>query len=94
MAAEVRTMGFKKIRGVSLPEEKQGLIRYTCLTYRDQPTHIQRKIRRLCQEQGGFHNAALWEIMCTWETAVSISQRHHVSESVLYDMRKRFYEAW
>lgn len=87
-------MSFKKIRSVSLPEEKQGLIRYTCLTYRDQPEHMQRKIRRLCQEHGGHYGAALWEIMCTRESIVSISIRHHVSESVLYDMRKDFYEAW
>ena len=87
-------MGFKKIRGVNLPEEKQGLIRYTCLTYRDQPAHVQRKIRRLSAEEGGDHASALWEIMCTHESAVSIAQRHHVSESVLYDMRKRFFEAW
>lgn len=87
-------MSFKKIRGVDLSEEKQGLIRYTCLTYRDQPTHIQRKIVRICQEEGGVYNGALWEIMCTRESVLSISQRNHVSESLLYDMRKRFYEAW
>ena len=87
-------MAFKKIRGVNLPEEKQGLIRYTCLTYRDQPAHIQRKIRRLCEEQGGCYSAALWEIMCTQESVTSISMRHHVSERGLYDLRKRFYEEW
>lgn len=87
-------MGFKKLRGVNLPEEKQGLIRYTCLTYKDQPSHTQKKIRRLCQEAGGPYSAAVWEIMCTKETVLSISQRHHVSESELYRMRKDFYENW
>lgn len=87
-------MGFKKIRGISLPEEKQGLIRYTCLTYREQPAHIQRKIRRLCQEQGGQYSAALWEVMCTTENIVSIADRNHVSERVLYDLRKAFFEGW
>ena len=87
-------MGFKKIRGVSLPEEKQGLIRYTCLNYKDQSVRTQEKIRRLCQEHGGLYGAALWEIMCTKESVVSISLRHHVSETVLYEMRRRFYEAW
>ena len=38
-------MGFKKLRGVSLPEEKQGLIRYTCLTWDEQPQYVQKKIR-------------------------------------------------
>lgn len=87
-------MGFKKLRGIALPEEKQGLIRYTCLTYREQPGHVQRKILRLCQEQGGDYAAALWEVMCTWESVTGISGRHHVDASVLYDARKRFFEAW
>ena len=87
-------MSFKKIRSVSLPEEKQGLIRYTCLTYRDQPEHVQRKIRRLCKTHGGQYGAAVWEVMCTKESIVSISMRHHVSESSLYRMRKDFFEAW
>ena len=85
-------MGFKKIRGISLPEEKQGLIRYTCLTYREQPAHIQRKIRRLCQEQGGQYSAARWEAMCTTENIVSIADRNHVSERVLYAPRKAIVE--
>lgn len=87
-------MGFKKLRGVSLPEEKQGLIRYTCLTYRDQNAHIQKKIRRLCNEHGGLYGAALWEVMCTMESVTSISIRHHVSENTLYNARKAFYESW
>ena len=87
-------MSFKKIRSVSLPEEKQGLIRYTCLTYRDQPEYMQKKIRRLCQECGGQYGAALWEIMCTRESVVSISMRHNVSESSLYRMRAEFYKEW
>ena len=87
-------MSFRKLQGIRLPEEKQGLIRYTCLTYRDQPEHIQRKIRRLCQEYGGLHGAALWEVMCTNESVVSISVRHYVSESAIYRMRKDFYENW
>lgn len=87
-------MGFKKLRGVNLSEEKQGLIRYTCLNYGDLTPTMQKKIRRLCRECGGFYGAALWEIMCTKESVTSISMRSHVSESQLYDMRKKFYEAW
>ena len=41
-------MGFRKLRGVRLPEEKQGLIRYICLNYADQPEWMKRKIERLC----------------------------------------------
>lgn len=87
-------MGFKKLRGVSLPEEKQGLIRYTCLTVKEQPVHIQRKIQRICDEQGGEHSAALWAVMCTNASMVEIARRHFVSERTLYELRKAFYETW
>lgn len=87
-------MAFKKYRGIALPEEKQGLIRYTCLDYAEQPAHVQRKIRRLCQEAGGSYGAAVWDTVCTRESVTSIAMRHHVSESVLYDARKRFFESW
>ena len=80
-------MGFKKLRGVNLSEEQQGLIRYTCLNYRDLTPTMQKKIERLCQECGGFYGAAIWEVMCTTESIVSISLRNHVSESSLYRMR-------
>ena len=87
-------MSFKKLRGVRLPEEKQGLIRYTCLTVREQPAHIQRKIRRLCDDCGGAYSDALWEVMCSNTGLAEIARRHFVSERVLYDLRKTFYEAW
>ena len=87
-------MGFKKLRGVALPEEKQGLIRYSCLTYKEQPRHIQNKIQRLCREVGGAYQAALWDVMCSKSSITSIAMAHHVSESVLYELRRRFYERW
>lgn len=87
-------MGFKKLRGVALPEEKQGLIRYSCLTYKEQPKHIQNKIQRLCREVGGAYQAALWEVMCSKSSITSIAMAHHVSETVLYELRRRFYERW
>lgn len=87
-------MGFKKLRGVRLPESKQGLIRYTCLDYDDQPARIQEKIERLCRQCGGPYCAALREVMCSQRSITSIALRHCISESALYRMRKEFYEAW
>lgn len=87
-------MGFKKLRGVDLPEEKQGLIRYTCLTFDQQPQHVQKKIQRLCQQCGGAESAALWEVMCTKRSIIAIAQARFLSENALYRMRKRFYESW
>lgn len=84
----------KKLRGIPLPEEKQGLVRYTCLCYRDLPKYTQEKIQRLCAEAGGAYSAALWEVMCTRETVTAIALRHHVSEMTLYRARKEFFLRW
>ena len=85
-------MGFRKLRGVRLPEEKQGLIRYICLNYADQPEWMKRKIERLCREHGGEHWRALFEVMTTRRSIAKIALEHAVSESVLYERRKTFYE--
>ena len=87
-------MGFKKLRGVDLPEEQQGLIRYTCLTWEAQPQHVQKKIRRLCDKCGGAESAALWEVMCTRRSITAIAPAPFLSESALYRMRKHFFESW
>lgn len=87
-------MSFRKLRGVRLPEEQQGLIRYTCLTWRSQPKSVQKKIRRLCEECGGAYHAALWDVMCSRQSVTAIALAHTVSESTLYRLRKEFYESW
>ena len=87
-------MGFRKLRGVRLSEEKQGLIRYTCLNWSSRPKWEQDKIRRLCDEHGGQHSHALFEVMTTQRSIVAIAREHAVSESVLYECRKALYEAW
>lgn len=87
-------MGFKKLRGVDLPEEKQGLVRYICLNSDSQPKRIQDKIQRLCDDVGGAYGAALREVMCGRKSITAISREYFVSESTLYRMRKEFYEKW
>lgn len=87
-------MGFKKLRGIRLPEEKQGLIRYTCLTAEEQPKWIREKIQRLCKQCGGAYSDALSDVMCTKDSITEISMRHSVSPELLYRLRKRFYETW
>lgn len=85
-------MGFRKLRGVRLPEEKQGLIRYTCLDYATQPDWMKRKISRLCDQYGGEYSRALFEVMTTRRSITDISLDYCVSESVLYERRRLFYE--
>lgn len=87
-------MAFKKLRGVHLPEKKQMLIRSICLNYRDRPKYEQEKIKRLCEKCGGAYSAALFEVMTTEYSVRSVALKYYISESVLYDIRKNFYESW
>jgi len=87
-------MGFRKLCGVALPEEKQGLIRYTCLNEASQPKRVRDKIQRLCDAVGGEYADALFEVMCTKRSIMKIAMEHYISESQLYRLRKKFYESW
>ena len=84
----------KKLRGVHISESRQKFIRYTCLTYEDQPAALQRKIDKLLAECGGAYESALREVMCGEESITAIALRHFVSEATLYRLRKGFYESW
>ena len=87
-------MSFRKLPGVCLPEEKQGLIRYTCLDWRAQPVWVQEKIRYICEQVAGAYQHALFEVMTTNRSITAIAMEHAISESLLYAMRKSFYERW
>lgn len=87
-------MSFRRLRGVRLTEEKQGLIRYTCLNYDSRPKWEKEKIKRLCDECGGEYSCALFEAMTTKRRITDIAMKYAVSESVLYERRKTFYEHW
>lgn len=84
----------KKLRGVNVSRNRQGFIRYACLTYDEQPKRMQNKIDRLLRQCGGSYYAALREVMCGEDSITAIALRHYVSESTLYRLRKDFYESW
>ena len=86
---------FKKIRSIKIPYRRQGLIYFTCINIKSQPEHIQRKIRRLCEEVGQDDAPALFEMLTVENCSVpAICTRYFVNEKKLYKMRKNFYERW
>lgn len=88
-------MTFKKRRGINLPYRTQGLIAFTCLNYAELSPDMQAKIKDLCERTGGEHSAALFAILTRDNiTIASAAMEYHVSESVLYKLRKEFYESW
>lgn len=88
-------LSFRKLRGVNRPEKVQGMIYYTCKNFERQPKHIREKIKRLCKECGGEHEEALFVLLTRENVSVPwIERNYYVSDSVLYERRKRFYERW
>ncbi len=86
---------FKKRRGIKLPYNKQGLIYFTCVNYKDMPEDVQNKIINLCNEVGKQHADVLFAVVTNSSKSIrSLSIEYHISEMSLYRYRKKFYEAW
>ena len=85
---------FKRLRSVRRSYEEQGLIFFSCQTYRKQPEWQRRKIDSLCETAGGEYAAALKEYLTTDADWIYICGKHHISDRTLERIRKQFYEAW
>lgn len=85
---------FKAYAGVKLPYFKQGLIYFTCVNYPDLSEDLKSKINRLCSEIGFNYADALFAVVTTEDSVLRISYDYHVSESVLYRLRRKFYMKW
>lgn len=87
-------MGFKRLRGVPLPYEKQGQIYFTCQNYETAPKYTRLKIDKLCESAGGEYSLALKELVTSAKTAQEIAIKHHISVETLTRRRKVFYILW
>ena len=86
---------FKKRRGIHIPYNKQGYIYFTCMNYNDMPESIKIKIRSICFEVCKEHYEVLLKVLTdSNETIRSLALKYHISETQLYDYRRKFYEAW
>ena len=75
----------------------QQVIFITCQRYAYQSQRIREKIRRLCAEAScgdPADFAALFAVLTEQRSVRRIAIEHYVSETKLYDMRRRFYMAW
>lgn len=87
---------FRKRRGIHIPYNKQGLIYFTCVNYKDMPEDIQQKIVNICNDVGGEDYAdVLYKVVTDSNRSIrSLSIEYHISETQLYYYRKKFYEMW
>ena len=87
-------MSFKKMRGVRVPYNSQGLIYFICKNYYSQPQNVRDYIDSLCVRVGGIYAAELKLVVTSGASVRNIALKHCISEPTLYRLRKEFYEAW
>ena len=87
---------FRKLRGVRLPYNVQGLIYFTCANYQQQDAATKRKIRGLCFEIGGEYAGALFDVLTKagQYSVEQIAMDYYISPETLYRLRRKFYETW
>ena len=86
---------FKKRRGIKLPYNKQGLIHFICVNYRDMSDDVQGKIKSLCADVGKEYSDVLFQVVTNDAKSIcALAQEYHISETQLYYYRKLFYENW
>lgn len=77
--------------------DKQGFLFFMCRNYNDLPEKTRNKINELCDSISAGckpYRNALFDMLTTRESVVSISIKHSVGQTKLYEMRREFYEAW
>lgn len=88
---------FRKMRGVRVAADKQGLLFFLCRNYRWLPEEMRGKIDKLCAEVSGgdpTYRSALFDTLTTHDSITAICIRHPVGKTKLYELRRMFYEAW
>lgn len=92
---EVQLRRQKKIRSLKMSYEKQQKIYITCRNYYKQPPKVRERIARLCSAvaKGDENNRnALFKVLTTETPIWRIAEEHYMSKTLLYELRRRFYE--
>lgn len=87
-------MKFKNRRGFNVPYNQQGFIYFTCINYKYQPVEIRHKILNLCTKCGGQYYQAVFEAVTTEQNLLPIAMKHHMDETNLWRMVRKFFENW
>lgn len=90
-------MKFKKIRGLKMPYERQGMIFFTLANYKEQPPEMRERIDEMIAEVCGG-DAAYENALRAWlikgEDFESVHLRYYVNAATLGRLRRRIYERW
>lgn len=88
---------FKKLEKLNVPYDRQGLIYFTCMNYKDLPPHEQEKILQLCIEVTADYYQPLFKMVTTDVSlypAWRIAMDYYMDVGRLYKLRRSFYQKW
>ncbi len=86
---------FKKMRGIGLSYEKQGLVYFICANYNDMPEEVQKKIDQLCIEVAGAeYYQALRDVLIKQKSIETAAFDCPCDETTLRRKRRNFYLNW
>ena len=74
-----------------LPDEKQGLVYYTCRNYKDMPEYIQLQIKDVCNQVDKYNSEALLKFLIT-DNNKMVTIDYYVSISTLNRLRAKFFK--
>lgn len=80
-----------------MPYERQQVIYKTCQNYCYEPPRVREKIEWLCSrvaEDDANKRHALFRVVTSEVPIWRIANEHYIAKTVLYELRKRFYELW
>ena len=87
----------KKIRSLKIPYVRQQEIYVTCQRYALQPQSVRERIEHICDRvtDGDAHKRnALFLVLTSEKPIWRIADEQYMAKTVLYELRKRFYELW
>lgn len=82
---------FRYKKSIPVSYNRQGYIFYKSRCYRELSEREQREIRELCRRTGGEYWQALLEFVTTDAGAVNVCMRHHLSQSTLERIVRKYY---
>lgn len=88
---------FKRLEKLNIPYDRQGLIYFICMNYKDLPPWEQEKILQLCIEVSADYYQPLFKMVTTdvsthpvWRIAAD----YYLDKGLLYKLRRKFYLKW
>ena len=85
---------FRFKRSIDVEYREQGCVFFISRRYPELSAEKRKRIRELCREAGGAYHKAVLEYVTKDAEAVTVCEKHHISNSTLERAVRRYYTAF